>query len=83
MDIKELISQTRSIVKDHFAGMENLEMGDSDIDVLRKDLKEQLQTEHPEIDDVTMRQLYDELDKQGHIKLLTNDIVTFKKEFAR
>lgn len=83
MDINELIVKTQSIVKDHYAGMKNLEMGDSDIDVLRKDLMEQLRTEHPEIDDATMRHLYDELDKLGHIKLLTNDIVTFKKEFGR
>lgn len=81
MYIDKLISQTRYIAKTHYEGMKRLEMGESDPAMTKIDLFEKLKAFIPEMTEADMAPLYSELQQNGYATLITNDTVTFSKDF--
>lgn len=83
MNTDALIAKAKQIAQDHRQSMKELDMQDSDVDIMRSDLEGQLKTEYPEISDQDMQQFYDALNQKKYVKLISNDIVTFDKDFLR
>jgi hypothetical protein len=81
MNIDTLVAETRKIVKTHYEGMERLDMEDSDPAMLKTDLYEKLKAFLPNINEADIAPLYSELESKGYATLITNDSVTFSKDF--
>lgn len=82
MIMEALLAHTRDIMRSRYAEMQQQNMGDSDPEAQRKDLYAQLKTFFPQLREKDMALLYEELEKQGAIRLLTHDIVTFSRSFV-
>lgn len=81
MNINELVEQTRKIVKTHYDGMKRLEMADSDPEITKEDLCQQLKSFVPGMGPDQLHPLYDALNEKGYATLITNDTITFSKSF--
>lgn len=81
MNISELIEQTRKIVKTHYQGMKRMEMEDSDPEITKADLCQQLSSFVPGMQPDLLQPLYTALDEKGYATLITNDTITFSKSF--
>lgn len=82
MNIDELVAQTRSIMKTHYEGMQRLQMGESDPMITKEDLCQQLQSFKPSITHTDLAPLYHTLEEKGYATLITNDTITFSKDFV-
>ncbi|RYD55338.1 MAG: hypothetical protein EOP56_16555 [Sphingobacteriales bacterium] len=82
MNINDLIEKTRNIMKTHYEGMVKVNMGSSDPEIRKEDLCQQLDALTPEERIENMRPLYNALEEKGYAKLITNDTITFTKEFV-
>lgn len=81
MDLDKLIEQTRFIARTHYEGMKRLKMGDSDPEILKEDLCQQLKAFVPRMNTELLHPLYDALKEKGYATLITNDTITFSKDF--
>jgi hypothetical protein len=82
MNINELIEKTRTIMKTHYEGMVKAHMGGSDPEIRKEDLCQQLNAVLPDAGLENMRPLYNALEEKGYAKLITNDTITFTKDFV-
>lgn len=81
MNIDTLVAETRNIVKTHYEGMERLNMDSSDPAMMKTDLYEKLKVLVPLMREADMAPLYSELESKGYATLITNDTITFSKDF--
>jgi hypothetical protein len=77
----DVIQQVRAIAKNHYEGMKALDMGNSEPVVQKKDLAEQLQARLSGFAIEELSWLYTTLELKGYATLITNDTVTFSKDF--
>jgi len=81
MDINDVISKAREIVKAHYEGMKANDMK-TDPAMLKKDFQGELQAKIPGVQDNYITKLYAALEERGDITLITNDTITFSKDFV-
>ena len=81
MNTDTIVAKTREIAKTHYEGMERLDMEDSEPAMLKTDLYEKLKAFLPIIKEADMTLLYSELESKGYATMITNDTVTFSKDF--
>ena len=81
MDINDVIARVREIARTYYEGMKANDM-DSEPAILKKDLVSELRAKSPALQDGYIARVYNTLRERGDITLITNDTVTFSKDFV-
>lgn len=81
MDINDVITRVREIAHTHYEGMKANNI-DNEPAMLKKDLVGELRAKSPALQDSYITKVYNTLQERGDITLITNDTITFSKDFA-